>query len=48
MSPPSPIRVVNLSLGGSERDYDEHVTFLGQDFHVVRVRADEARFRPGR
>ena len=40
MSPPSPIRVVNLSLGGSERDYDEHVTFLGQDFHVVRVRAD--------
>lgn len=39
MSARQPIQVVNLSLGGSERDYDERVTFLGHDFHIVRVAA---------
>lgn len=29
--------VVNVSLMGPERDYDEQVTFLGQPFRIVRV-----------
>jgi predicted amino acid dehydrogenase len=33
----SPTLIVNVSLTGSERDYDEHVTFLQHDFRIVRV-----------
>lgn len=33
----SPLLIVNVSLTGSERDYDEHVTFLHHDFRIVRV-----------
>jgi len=29
--------VVNVSLTGSDRDYDEHVTFLQHDFRIVRI-----------
>ncbi len=35
---PQPVTVVvNVSLTGPERDFDEHVTFLGTDFRVVRL-----------
>ena len=33
----SPSLVVNVSLTGSDRDYDEHVTFLQHDFRIVRM-----------
>ncbi len=33
----SPILIVNVSLTGSDRDYDEHVAFLHHDFRIVRV-----------
>ena len=33
---PTPV-VVNVSLMGPERDYDERVTFLGRRFRIVRV-----------
>ncbi len=29
--------IINVSLASSERDYDEHVTFLDQDFHLRRI-----------
>ncbi|HEU5304553.1 MAG TPA: hypothetical protein VFU40_07910 [Gemmatimonadales bacterium] len=32
-----PTLVVNVSLTGSDRDYDEHVTFLHHDFRIVRM-----------
>jgi predicted amino acid dehydrogenase len=32
-----PALVVNVSLTGPDRDYDEHVTFLHHDFRLVRV-----------
>lgn len=32
-----PALVVNVSLTGPDRDYDEHVTFLHHDFRIVRV-----------
>lgn len=33
----TPLQIVNVSLAGSERDYDEDVTFLEQPFHLRRV-----------
>jgi predicted amino acid dehydrogenase len=33
----APTLVVNVSLTGAERDFDEHVTFLGRDFRLVRI-----------
>jgi predicted amino acid dehydrogenase len=33
----TPALVVNVSLKSHDGDYDEHVTFLGRDFHLVRV-----------
>jgi len=33
----SPTLIVQVSLTGSERDFDEYVTFLHQDFRIVRV-----------
>ena len=36
----SPILIVDVSLKGSERDYDEHVNFLQHDFRIVRVGTD--------
>src|SRR5664280_3106378 len=33
----SPTLIVHVSLTGSERDYDECVTFLQQDFRIVRM-----------
>ncbi|MGZ8723948.1 MAG: dehydrogenase [Aeromicrobium sp.] len=32
--------IVNVSLAGSDRDYDERVTFLHHDFRIVRVGTD--------
>ena len=32
-----PALVVNVSLTGSDRDYDEHVTFLGREFRILRT-----------
>jgi predicted amino acid dehydrogenase len=37
MAPARPIVIVNVSLTGSDRDYDEQVTFLEHDFRVVRM-----------
>lgn len=36
----TPAEVVNVSLAGSDRDYDEHVTFLDQKFHLRRIGTD--------
>ncbi|HYN29130.1 MAG TPA: dehydrogenase [Dermatophilaceae bacterium] len=36
MSPQKPVVVVNVSLAGAERDYEEHVTFLDREFHLLR------------
>ena len=33
----TPTLIVQVSLTGSERDYDEYVTFLNQDFRIVRL-----------
>src|ERR1039458_7486965 len=33
----SPTLIVHVSLTGSDRDYDEHVTFLQHDFRIVRI-----------
>jgi len=33
----SPTLIVQVSLTGSERDYDEYVTFLHHDFRIVRL-----------
>jgi predicted amino acid dehydrogenase len=35
-----PAVIVNVSLAGSDRDYDELVTFLHHDFRIVRVGTD--------
>ena len=35
-----PLTVVNVSLAESERDFDEHVTFLDRTIRIVRVGAD--------
>jgi predicted amino acid dehydrogenase len=35
-----PAVIVNVSLASSERDYDEHVTFLEQEFHLRRIGTD--------
>jgi predicted amino acid dehydrogenase len=35
--PTSPLLVVNVSLTGPDRDYDEKVTFLERDFRLVRL-----------
>lgn len=40
MSGTSPTLVVNVSLAGSDRDFDENVTFLNQAFRIVRVGTD--------
>ena len=32
-----PAVIVNVSLAGSDRDYDRHVTFLNQEFHLRRI-----------
>jgi predicted amino acid dehydrogenase len=37
MSETNPIVIVHVSLTGSERDYDEHVTFLNHEFRIVRM-----------
>ncbi|HYO18862.1 MAG TPA: dehydrogenase [Dermatophilaceae bacterium] len=33
----NPILIVHISLTGSERDYDEHVSFLHHEFRIVRM-----------
>ena len=40
MSRPHPLLVVNVALTGSDRDYDERVTFLDHDFRLVRLGTD--------
>ncbi len=40
MSTQARIVVVNVSLAASDRDYDEHVSFLGQEFRIVRLGTD--------
>jgi predicted amino acid dehydrogenase len=40
MSAKRPTLVVNVSLTGSDQDYDERVTFLDRSFRIVRVGAD--------
>ncbi|MGB8022574.1 MAG: hypothetical protein WCF04_15195 [Candidatus Nanopelagicales bacterium] len=35
-----PLLIVNVSLAASDRDYDEHVTFLERDFHLLRLGTD--------
>lgn len=37
MSEATSTLIVQVSLTGSERDYDEHVTFLERDFRIIRV-----------
>ncbi|MGN6574599.1 MAG: dehydrogenase [Nocardioides sp.] len=37
MSPTPPALVVNVSLTGPDRDYDELVTFLDREFRIVRM-----------
>jgi len=37
---PTTSLVVEVSLAGSDRDYDEQVTFLDRDFRIVRVGTD--------
>ena len=32
-----PAVIVNVSLAGSDRDYDQHVTFLDSEFHLRRI-----------
>ena len=40
MSSDKPSVIVNVSLAGSARDYDRHVTFLNHDFHLRRIGTD--------
>jgi predicted amino acid dehydrogenase len=40
MAAVKPTLVVEVSLTGSDRDYDEHVTFLQHDFRIVRLGTD--------
>ena len=44
MSEQQEITVVNVSLGPSDRDYDEQVRWLDRDFRLVR-RGTEAPFK---
>jgi predicted amino acid dehydrogenase len=37
VSTDKPAVIVNVSLAGSDRDYDKHVTFLEQEFHLRRI-----------
>ena len=37
MTTDKPAVIVNVSLAGSDRDYDQHVTFLEQEFHLRRI-----------
>ena len=37
MTTPKPAVIVNVSLAGSDRDYDRQVTFLEQEFHLRRI-----------
>jgi predicted amino acid dehydrogenase len=37
VTPDKPAVIVNVSLAGSERDYDQHVTFLERDVHLRRI-----------
>ncbi len=37
MTTDKPAVIVNVSLAGSDRDYDKHVTFLEQEFHLRRI-----------
>jgi predicted amino acid dehydrogenase len=37
VSPTKPAVIVNVSLAGSDRDYDQHVTFLERDIHLRRI-----------
>ncbi len=37
MNPDKPAVIVNVSLAGSDRDYDQHVTFLDNEFHLRRI-----------
>jgi predicted amino acid dehydrogenase len=37
MTTDQPAAIVNVSLAGSDRDYDQHVTFLEQEFHLRRI-----------
>ena len=37
MTSDKPAVIVNVSLAGSERDYDQHVTFLERDVHLRRI-----------
>ncbi len=40
MIPETPAVIVNVSLAGSDRDYDQHVTFLDREFHLRRIGTD--------
>ncbi len=37
MSTNKPALIINVSLAGSDRDYDKHVTLLDTDFHLRRI-----------
>ena len=37
---PPALLVVNVSLTGSDRDYDEQVTFLDRPFRLLRIGTD--------
>ena len=37
MTTDKPAVIVNVSLAGSDRDYDQHVTLLDTDFHLRRI-----------
>ena len=37
MTTAKPAVIVNVSLAGSDRDYDQHVRFLDTDFHLRRI-----------
>ncbi len=40
MTPDKPAVIANISLAGSDRDYDEHVTLLERQFHLRRLGTD--------
>jgi predicted amino acid dehydrogenase len=40
MTVDTPAGIVNVSLAGSDRDYDVHVTFLERDLHLRRIATD--------
>ena len=37
MSGASPTLIVQVSLTGPDRDFDEHVTFLDHEFRIIRL-----------